>query len=133
MRILLRTFVFAATWLVCVLGIAQVSEKDGGANIGIGLLMFALLIAAGGLWGAVDGARHAYAQVAVTWVSVAVLMGLLVPVFIYLSESGASWRVLMSDVVQVGPLIAALIAAPALLGGLLGRSVSYRGRDDVPG
>lgn len=132
-RILLRTTVLATTWLVGVLGIAQVSGGDGGANIGIGLLMFALLIAAAGVWGAADGARQAYAQVAVTWVTVAVLMGLLVPVFTYLTESGSSWRALISDMVQGAPFIAVLITAPALLGGLLGRSTSNRSRDDGPG
>lgn len=133
MRILLRTTVLATAWLACLLGIAQVSGKSGDANIGIGLLMFALLILAAGVWGTADGARQAYAQVATTWVAVAFLMGLLVPVFTYLTESGSSLRVLVSDMVQGAPFIAVLIAVPALLGGLLGKSIGYRSRTEGPG
>lgn len=131
-RILLRTAVLAAIWLAGVLGATQLGDRDGGANIGVGLLMFALLLTAAGAWGAADSVRQPHQQVVITWVAVAAAMGLLVPVSTYVAESGSSWRVLVSDLIQVGPFIAALVAAPALLGGLLARSVSARRRGHGP-
>lgn len=127
MRILIRTTVIAIIWLLCVLGLSQVGDPDGGANIGLGLLLFALLVVVGGAWGAADGARQAYSTVAVTWVVVAVLIGVLVPVVTFLRQS-ASWRVLISDLAQVAPFITVLIAASALLGALLGRAIGGSSR-----
>lgn len=118
--VLVRTAALAAGWAAYSLAAAELTDSTGGANIGVGLLAFGLLLASVGLWAAADGSRRAYPQVAFTWVSVAALMGLLVPVFISLTESDFSGRVLLSDVLQVGPLIAALVAGPALVGGLVG-------------
>ena len=122
-RILVRTTVLATGWVACLWGLAQVSNEDGGANIGVGLLLFALLTLVAGAWGAVDGARQAYDRVVITWVAVALLMAVLVPLFTYLRESGSAWRVLLVDLAQLGPFIAVLITVPALVGALLGRAV----------
>ena len=130
MKILVRTSTLAIAWMLFYLVADQVSTSRGDANIGLGLLAFGLLLVGAGIWGVVDGSRHAFSQVAITWVSVAVFMGLLVPVFTALTESGFSWRVLLLDMLGTGPFMAALVAGPALLGAAFGTAMGSSRRDD---
>jgi hypothetical protein len=67
-------------------------DQGGGANIGLGLGVFALLVVLSGAWAAVDGARLAFSAVAATWGWVAVAIGLLgwvPPILAELSSEGA--------------------------------------------
>ncbi|MBA2465699.1 MAG: hypothetical protein H0V42_12115 [Nocardioidaceae bacterium] len=123
MNILIRVIAFATAWALFSLTVLWLSEGRGDANIGVGLLAFGLLMLGAGVWGAFDGMHDSYARVAVTWVSVALLMGVVVPVTISLTEAGFSGRVLLSDVLTVGPFIAVLVAGAALIGGLVGMAV----------
>ena len=91
----MRASTLAIAWMLFYLVADEVSTR-GDANIGLGLLAFGLLLVVAGIWGVVDGSRHAFPQVAITWGSVAVFMGVMVPVFTALTEAGFSWRVLLS-------------------------------------
>ena len=57
-------------------------------------------------------------------------MGLLVPIFTALTESGFSARVLLSDMLGKVPFMVVLVAVPALLGAALGLALGSRRRDD---
>ena len=64
MRILVRASTLAIAWMLFYVVADQVSTSKGDANIGLGLLAFGLLLVGAGIWGVVDGSRHAFAQVA---------------------------------------------------------------------
>lgn len=126
MNVLRRTLALTAACLLFGVALAAVGRR-GDANIGAGLLGFGLLMASAGLWAALDGSRWPYPRVAITWVSVAALFGVLIPVLVAVAERGTSMRVLRSDLLSVGPFIAVLVAGSALVGGLVGTAFGHRG------
>lgn len=133
--ILVRAVALAAVWALFSLFLPGRGDNQEGADIGAGVLGFALLFAVAAGWGVFDGRRRAYAQVALIWVPVAVLVGLLVPVLVSLAEPGFSQRVqvLLSDLLGVGPFIAALVGGSALTGGIVGRGLRSSRRDNQGG
>lgn len=86
------------------------------ANIGAGLVYFALLLTVSGVWGLWDG-HHAKAlpPVFVRWALIAVVVGLSGPVRIWFEE-GQDFGVLRSDLWNLTPFLAGLVLAPAAVG-----------------
>jgi hypothetical protein len=128
-RAAVRTVALAATCAACFVVAERVmDDQGGGANIGVGLGVFALLVVLSGAWAAVDGARLAFSAVAATWGWVAVAIGLLgwvPPILAELSSEGAdllSNAVLASSVTVV--FVALLVAVPAVVGAALGSAVA---------
>ena len=86
------------------------------ADIGAGLLYFALLILASGIWGLWDG-YHAKVlpPVFVRWALIAGAVGLSGPFRIWFEE-GRDLGVLWSDLWNLTPFLAGLVLAPAAVG-----------------
>lgn len=102
---------------------AERTDGAGGADIGLGLLLFAAFALAAAGWAACDGVRSARRGESapgwlLCWALVAVLFGAVSAVLI--SAQGALYgegldpAVLRSDVLGVSPFIALLVAVPAL-------------------
>lgn len=86
------------------------------ANIGAGLIYFALLLTVAGIWGLWDG-HHAATlpPVFVRWALIAGVVGLSGPVRIWFEE-GRDVDVLWSDLWNLTPFLAGLVLAPAAVG-----------------
>ena len=101
-------------WLVATL--------SGGtdANIGAGLISFAVTMVLSFAWAAMDARRRGLTPVLFVWLPVAVLVGLATPFEIALGDGGFDWDVIASDLAMVSPFTAALVAVPAILGAVVG-------------
>jgi hypothetical protein len=90
------------------------------ANIGAGLVYFALLLTVSGAWGLWDG-HHAKAlpPVFVRWALIAGVVGLSGPFRIWFEE-GRDFGVLRSDLWNLTPFLAGLVLAPAAVGIAIG-------------
>ncbi|MFI5623733.1 hypothetical protein ACIA03_09720 [Nocardioides sp. NPDC051685] len=98
------------------------------ADIGAGLIYFALLLTVSGIWGLWDG-YHAKAlpPVFVRWAVVAVVIGLSGPFRIWFEE-GRDFGVLRSDLWNLTPFLAGLVLAPAAVGIAVGYALNSGGR-----
>ena len=98
-------------------------EQD--ANIGAGLLAFALVAVVSGAWGLVDGRSQRGARATAIWAGVAVVFGLLWLVGLALVESDDSMS--LFERLQVDAFLmvfmGALVLAPALAGVAVGRAL----------
>lgn len=104
----------------------------GGANIGAGLLAFALIVVAALGWAALDRRRGlSWPALLIRWSVVAVAVGLWSPISLQLGEGGFDGRVLAADLVSLGPFSAGLVFVPAALGGLVRRAPATRTRPTV--
>lgn len=100
---------------------ARASNGQGGANIGGGLLLFAIEAVAAFVWAAVDGRRGVGpAPLGVRWAVVAVVAGAFGSVYNGFSEQPPDLSVILSDLATVSSFVAALIFIPAVIGGGLG-------------
>lgn len=103
-----------------------------GANIGIGLLFFALLIGASAIWAFLDGRSGTpIRRLLLRWVIVAVAMGVVSVLMIFVREGGfppnsADLTVLGSDLVQLVPFQTGLVLLGALPGAALGTASAPR-------
>jgi hypothetical protein len=90
------------------------------ADIGAGLIYFALLLTVSGIWGLWDG-YHAKAlpPVFVRWALIATVVGLSGPFRIWFEE-GHDFGVLWSDLWNLTPFLAGLVLAPAAVGIAIG-------------
>lgn len=98
------------------------------ANIGAGLIYFALLLAVSGIWGLWDG-YHAKVlpPVFVRWALIAGVVGLGGPFRTWLEE-GRDFGVLWSDLWNLTPFIAGLVLAPAAVGIAIGYALDSGSR-----
>jgi hypothetical protein len=94
------------------------------ADIGAGLLFFALLLTVSGIWGLWDG-YHATAlpPVFVRWALIAGVVGLSGPFRIWFEE-GRDFGVLWSDLWNLTPFLAGLVIAPAAVGIAIGYALN---------
>ncbi len=126
MRILVRAVVLVAGWAAYSGLVFATAERGGGANIGAGLLAFAILALVSALWGFLDARRSDdVGRLAVTWGAVGVVMGLFAPLVAVVSEPFDA-RVLALTVLTLLPFIAVLVLVPALAGGGLALLVGSR-------
>ena len=124
MRVLVRTTVIAALFALFFVAVEAMATDDAvGADIGVGLLAFALVFLGAGVWGLVDGLRLPGAATVVLWVIVGLMIGVLVPLFTALMEFGFSWDTLEWRVAVPEVFLALLVAVPALVGVGLGVAI----------
>jgi len=123
-----RASAFLGGWLLLHTVAVEVSPDRPDATIGLGLLAFAMVALAAGVWGLIDGVRLDFARLALVWGIVAVAMGVAVPLLTALQSAGRlSVQVLAADLFVTGPFVVGLVAVPALLGGGIG-ALTHRGR-----
>lgn len=124
LRALLLGLVLVAVSQGLVALIARVWPSTD-ANIGAGLLAFALAGLVALAWCVVEGRRHGM----LIGVLVAVLAGvawtILTPVWVGLAEGGAASdvSVMFNDFLIVMPLMVGLVAAPGTVGALIGQAL----------
>ena len=110
-----------ADLVVLVLAQSRASGAAGaGADIGAGLLLFALALGGAAVWGAVDGHRlDRFAPVLARWAVVAAIAGCFPPLYRAV-VGGPDLSVLGSDLVEVGGFTATVVLGAAALGCLIG-------------
>lgn len=131
MKALIRAAALMAGWLVVFLIGRSTADDAGGANIGLGLAWFAVLIVVGFGWGYRDGRTTELGAVALTWVMVGVVVGVAGSLLSGLGGSGFDARVWLGDLLVVAPFAVAMVAVPAVLGALLAGTARSAGRGRV--
>lgn len=94
-------------------------DSTGGANIGAGLLAFALIIVISGLWGFYDGRRRGFGRLALIWVPTAVLTAVGMSL-LFQSSLHIDVDVFLSDLRDSGGFLILVVLLPAVLSGGLG-------------
>lgn len=115
-----RVTAFLLAWTLFTT-VTNALAMPSDANIGLGLLSFAVLAVAAAVWAALDG-RHGTPldRLLVRWAVVTVALGVYVPVFTWLREPGRVLGALASDLIVVSPLIAGVTFGPAAIAGAAG-------------
>lgn len=120
--VLVRILAVAASYAI-VFGVERLrAGEDVGADIGVGLIWFAVLVVGSAAWGCRDARRRPVGPVVLTWLVVAVVVGVAMPFVGAARGAGFDWAVVRSDLLRVSPFIAGLIAVPATLAALACRS-----------
>jgi len=112
---------FVAYWLLVRL---LLSDEQGDANIGIGLLAFGLLLVAAGIGGLVDGLRLPLGQAVATWCCTAPAVGLTAAAPLLFEETGLDLAVLLADLAGIVVFVSALVAFPAIASAAIGSAVA---------
>lgn len=98
-------------------------DDGSGANIGAGLIGFALVVVACGIWGLVDGMRQPVTEACMTWLLVSLLVGAAWTVGLTAAEAG-SWAD-FGDLLRINleqlPFTTALVLVPAIVAVLTGQ------------
>ncbi len=94
-------------------------DSTGGANIGAGLLAFALIIVISGLWGFYDGRRRGFGRLALIWVPTAVLTAVGMSM-LFQPSLPIDVDVFLSDLRDSGGFLILVVLLPAVLSGGLG-------------
>jgi hypothetical protein len=113
--VLVRTAVLALGIAAYYLLLPFLFPSEGDANIGAGLLGFALVVVASAVWGLVDGIRRPVTEAWVAWPVVAVLVALLWTVGLTAAEAGSwpgFWDLLGLNL-ELVPFTTMLVLAPA--------------------
>lgn len=127
---LVRALAFVACAVAAHLIVGALPD-DGGADIGAGLLVFALAALAATLWGFADGKRLPIGVLAAVWLAVGATLGAVEPFLISVSFDAADdfdWSVVRSDLVTFLPFTIFLVAGPAIVAGV----VAYAARNSAP-
>lgn len=123
--VVVRTIVLAGlAWLTSWVVDLGMSEEEAGANIGGGLIIFAVIIVVSFVWALLDTrSTGAWLRTALVWLAVGVLVGVLAALQAQDFSASLDGDVLISDLTSVTPFIAGLVVVPAALGALLGRAL----------
>ena len=112
-----------ATWAVPLV-LMELLPSSGDANIGLGVLVFAMVMGVAGIGGLLDGIRWSILRVAGVWLASGLLLGLVVPWLTVLSDGGDfDPAVVRADIAGTVPFVLVLVLLPAVAGGVLGRLV----------
>ena len=115
----------AGTWAFTLLSEAA-TPGPVGADIGEGLLTFALLVMVAAGWAAWDAAQRGLPPVVVTWVATGLLTS--VGLAALAISSASSWREVLSHLGGVDTFWAGLVVVPALASAGLVAVVRAAGR-----
>jgi hypothetical protein len=96
------------------------ADPDDGANIGLGLVVFAVNLLVAFAWGAFDRWRELRSGWLVArWAVVGLVTGCFAPVHLQSGTGPLDVMVLLSDFASVGLFLATLVAGAAVGGGTL--------------
>ncbi|NHA67172.1 hypothetical protein [Phycicoccus flavus] len=127
MKVLLRVVVVVLLAAAVGFGLSALSDPSGGADIGAGVLAFALVVLVSFVWSLLDGRRAGLGRVLLRWLLVAVLVGAFLAAFPQIgSDTSFDLQVYLGDLPESGPFGAALVFVPALVGALIGRLIGGR-------
>lgn len=114
LRVLVRSVVLLAIgWAAAWLG--DLGVEGGGANIGAGLMAFLAMGLTALVWGFLDARRDdTVGRTVLTWVLVAVVVGVAAAVQAQAYSSRLDWDVLGTDLLLVSPFVAGIVLVPAL-------------------
>lgn len=93
------------------------------ADIGEGLLAFALLMAVAAVWGAWDGDRRGLARASAIWVPAGLITGAVMAFTIGLGDPGNNLKLMLAELTGTGPFLAGLVVVPALLAASLAAAI----------
>ncbi len=93
------------------------------ADIGAGLMAFALVIGAAAVWGFFDGRQHSVLRLIGTWGGAGAVVTVGLAVVLAFEGAGFDSSVLWSDLASGLPFFVPMVAVPATIGGLLGRTL----------
>lgn len=93
--------------------------EESGANIGAGLIAFAVTAVVSGVWAGYDAGRRPTSLVLRTWVGVAVVFGLASSLPPGLGGEAFDWTVWRSDLVFLALFDFVLVFAPAMVSALV--------------
>ena len=120
--IVIRTLTLAAAVAAYFFVAQRVWSTKGDANIGAGLLAFALVIVVSFVWSARDGHRHGAGRAIGMWLAVAAVTPLVLLGLLAASEP-LTREQLLADAAVLGPTIFGLVAGPGVLGAALGQTM----------
>lgn len=119
--VVVRVFVLGLlSWGLAELGVGSRAERVVGADVGAGLIEFALLALVAFLWALRDGRQHRVVPAAVTWLVVAALYAAITAVRPQGFDAGINPDLLIRDLVDVSPFVFGLVAVPGVLGSAFG-------------
>ncbi|MFS3130828.1 hypothetical protein ACLM5J_20665 [Nocardioides sp. Bht2] len=105
-------------------GVMRLLPDEGdGANIGAGLLLFALLWAMAFGWSLFDARRRGFAISIVAWALVGLLIGIAFPISIAIADSDWDSTVLRSDLSFFIPFWLSSVTVLAAIGAAIGNSL----------
>lgn len=122
---LVRTCVYAAALAGFYAALANFTSKEGGANIGAGLLAFAAIAAASFVWALVDARRRELTQTIAIWAIVAAVFSvgwLVVRAVIEADASMSAAELVLHDLFLI-PFTAGLVIGPAVVGAAIGQAL----------
>jgi hypothetical protein len=123
MKILLRVLALVAAAEAVAQLVMLGDDGSGGADIGAGLLAFAVLFLGAFAGGLLDGHRDPLRAAAMRWVAVAALVGVVETLLIPVRDGALDLSVLASDLAAVAPFLAVIVGSGAAVGVLIGGSV----------
>ena len=110
---------------------ADRADPDDGANIGLTLIVFLVHAVVAFIWGGIEDRHNLPLRPAATkWIAVGLLTG---AVYIVHNQYGEPLNVvaLLLDLPLV-PIVASLVAGPALIGGLITSAISTKTTSALP-
>lgn len=125
--IALRTAALVGLYLLVWVVVLLRFDESSSANIGAGLISLAVIDLLSALGGLYDGTRRGFLRLFITWVATATLTAValiaLIDPFLPFDV-----KVYLSDLLELGPFMAAPVAIPALLAGGVGALMPPQGR-----
>lgn len=121
--IIFRVVVFVVADLTYTWLYETVVPTPLDADIGEGLLAFALVMGVAAVWGGWDGDRRGMGRTAVIWVPAGVITGAVMAFTSGLGDPGNSLKLMLAELTGTGPFLAGLVVVPALAAAALGAAI----------
>ena len=124
-RILVRVAVLAAVWAAWHSAAAILGSGQGDADIGLGLLAFATVMAVAAVGGLLDGRRLPVETALLIWALSAAGFAAVAAIWQAVQERGLVASALAADAVGTGVFIGVLVALPAAVGAAVGTALRH--------